>query len=103
MSKQYIIPRTTNFKNFGIVTLPSGRYICPGWVLIEQDTQLSDCKWSTDKEQKDSVDQQFQIKGSTDKLYNVTLSLIRGNHCTCQAFAFRKSCKHIELAKNLQK
>lgn len=43
---------------------------------------------------------QFTIKGSTGTAYTVTVRFKQWS-CTCSGFGFRKRCKHVEQAKQL--
>ena len=48
------------------------------------------------KEKVSSQEKVVEVKGSKGDLYKVTLG--KHNSCTCHAFMFRKSCKHIKQA-----
>ena len=68
------------------VTVEDASYIWVGYQAKQRDI-LTDNK-------------QFTIKGSTGAAYTVT---VRFKHwsCTCSGFGFRKRCKHVEQAKQL--
>ena len=43
MKAKIKVPTPAVFKDFGIMRLPSGTYICPGWIKVPNGTTREDC------------------------------------------------------------
>lgn len=105
MRQKFIIPKTSSFNNPGLAITPTGRYAMPGWFKVNDDTELEDISIDMSSIKPINTFQEiFNVTGSKGDLYQVTISSSRGNHCTCHAFQFRKTCKHInETIQNINK
>jgi hypothetical protein len=95
----YKVPNHPVFKSFGIMRLPSGTYICPGWIKVPDGTTREQVEWETPLP-KSSVPEWSEhfVKGTTGD-YKVTISEQFGDRCTCPGYGFRKKCRHIEEVK----
>ena len=99
----YKVPNHPVFKSFGIMRLPSGTYLCPGWIKVPDGTTREDVKWEKDLPKSSiPVFKEFDVKGLTGD-YQVVLSDQFGNSCSCTGFKFRKHCKHIDQVKDANK
>lgn len=111
------IPRHPVFKDFGIVNLPSGTFVCPGWIPVPLGTTRDQIEFSDDiliepdvisaevkPEPVKSPRIEHSVTSSNGKTqYNVVFD--RGMwSCTCPASTFRRGhCKHIKMFEtNLQ-
>lgn len=94
-----------------IVNFPSGRTMlfhdaAGGSIRIADDVTSEDSTfiWVPYQATQRSIAtdaKQYTIKGSTGTLYTVTVRFKQWS-CTCSGFGFRKRCKHVEQAKQLQ-
>ena len=97
--KKIIIPNGPVFKDFGIARLPTGTYICPGWIKIPDGTTRDDVMFENPWPFVDTRFFVTEFVGATGT-YSVTISPA-GNRCTCPGFSFRKKCRHIEEVKKI--
>ena len=77
-----------------------------GSVRIADDVTAEDASYIWVRYQAKQRDiptdtRQFTIKGSTGTAYTVIVRFKQWS-CTCSGFGFRKRCKHVEQAKQLQ-
>ena len=94
-----------------IVNFPSGRTMlfhdaAGGSIRIADDVTSEDSTfiWVPYQATQRSIAtdaKQYTINGSTGTPYTVTVRFKQWS-CTCSGFGFRKRCKHVEQAKQLQ-
>ena len=75
------------------------RYVVPAWIEVSDSIELEDIEIVNDiklsKTTNLTVNQTFQVKGSTGKLYIVSYNTMSGYSCNCVGYGFHRSCKHI--------
>ena len=70
----YKVPNHPVFKSFGIMRLPSGTYLCPGWIKVPDGTTREDVKWEKDLPKSPIPSfKEFDVKGLTGDYYDVVL------------------------------
>ena len=105
------IPRHPVFRDYGIVNLPTGTYVCPGWIPVPKGTTRNDIEFSDDiiiepevtsAEVKSVIEKPQKIEHSVTSSngktqYTVTFDRNMWS-CTCPASTFRRGhCKHIKM------
>lgn len=109
--KIFKIPKEPPFNIFGIVNLPSGTYVCPGWHKVPEGTTIEQIELvepiiiSNTKKVLEVVktplkkSKEWKIPSSNGK----KTYLIKNTpywSCTCPANQFRRDdCKHIKKIK----
>ena len=87
---------------YSVVTLNNKSFVVPRWIQVPLGTTIDDISIVPQmKKTSDDVKQTtHKVKGSTGKIYDVTINAPNGNSCTCTGFEFRKSCRHINEILN---
>lgn len=89
---------------YTLITIRGKKFVCPAWVEVPMDTQMSDVMVEKEPEKPKEVtleDKSWEFIGSKGNKYTVKRSG-GGWTCTCPASMFQKfkDCKHIVQAKN---
>jgi hypothetical protein len=89
---------------YTIIEAGGKKFVCPAWIEVPMDTQMSDIFVEPKPELprvEPQEDKEWTFTGSKGNLYTVARKG-GGYTCTCPASMFQKfkDCKHIVQAKN---
>jgi len=108
-----MLDKSIQFKSFlppCLTTIGGFTYVCPGWHKVPSTTTLTEVlkHWIQDKPKTESYEHldktiSVNVKSSKgDKFYAVKYNGISWS-CSCPAYEFRHSCRHIKETQQLYK